>query len=151
MTSTGNTSTANTAIRDTLGIKREPPQARSFSKAYWDASREKKLVLQYDPRSQRYQHFPRVAGNVTGNRSLEWREVSGKGEIFSYTIARRTREPFAGHEPFFIVLVTLAEGVNVMANMVNCAHAEMKIGLKVKPYWAPLSNGTHLLMFEPDR
>ena len=26
----------------------------------------------------------------------------------------------------------------------------MKIGLRVKPYWAPLPNGTHLLMFTPD-
>jgi hypothetical protein len=27
----------------------------------------------------------------------------------------------------------------------------MRIGLKVKPFWAALPNGTHLLMFEPDR
>jgi uncharacterized OB-fold protein len=138
-------------IRDTLDVKREPVPSRTFSKAYWDASRDKKLVLQYDPKTRRYQHFPRPASIVTGHRDLEWREVSGKGEVFSYTIARRTREPFAGHEPFFIVMVTLEEGVNVMGNMVGCAHAEMKIGLRVKPYWAPLSNGTHLLMFQPDR
>lgn len=140
------------AMKDTLNIKREPPpQWRSFSKPYWDASREKKLVLQYDPKVKRYQHFPRAVGIVTGSRALEWRESPGKGEIFSYTIARRTREPFAGHEPFFIVFVTLDDGVNLMANMVNCSTEEMKIGLRVKPYWHPLSNGTHLLMFEPDR
>lgn len=138
-------------IKDTLGITREPPQWRSYSKAYWDATREKKLMLQYDPRSGHYQHFPRPAGIITGHRALEWREVSGKGQIFSYTIARRTHPPFSGHEPFFIVLVTLDEGVNVMANMVGCDQEEMKIGLRVKPYWMPLSNGTHLLMFEPDR
>jgi uncharacterized OB-fold protein len=143
--------TSTPAIKDTLDVKREPVPHRTFSKAYWDASREKKLIIQYDPRTKRYQHFPRPASIVTGHRALEWREVSGKGEIFSYTIARRTREPFAGHEPFFLVLVTLDEGVNVMGNMVGCAHEEMKIGLRVKPYWAPLSNGTHLLMFQPDR
>lgn len=137
-------------IKDTLAVNREAPQWRTFSKAYWDATREKKLLLQYDARSKRYQHYPRPVSIVSGHRALEWREVSGKGEIFTYTIARRTREPFAGNEPFFIVMVTLDEGVNVMANMVHCDHAEMKIGLRVKPYWAPLSNGTHLLMFEPD-
>ncbi len=139
------------AIKDTLAVKREPPQWRTFSKTYWDATREKKLLLQYDPRAKRYQHYPRPAGIVTGHRALEWREVTGKGEIFSYTIARLTREPFAGHEPFFLVLVTLDEGVNVMANMVSCGMDDMKIGLRVRPHWAPLSNGTHLLMFEPDR
>jgi uncharacterized protein len=141
---------SSTAIKDTLNVKRDPVPSRTFSKAYWNASRDKKLVIQYDPRTKRFQHFPRPASIVTGHRALEWREVSGKAEVFSYTIARRTREPFAGHEPFFIVMVTLEEGVNVMANMVGCSHEEMKIGLKVKPYWAPLPDGTHLLMFQPN-
>ncbi len=139
------------AINDTLNVRREPPRWRSFSKAFWDATREKRLLLQYDPTSDRYQHFPRACSIVTGSPALEWREVAGKGEIFSYTIARRARPPFAGHEPFFIVLVTLDQGVNVMANMVKCSLEDMKIGLRVKPYWAQLSNGTHLLMFQPDR
>jgi len=140
-----------TKLNDTLDIKRDAPPPRSFSKTYWDATREKKLLLQYDPKVGRYQFYPRATGIATGNRKLEWREVSGKGEIFSFTVARRTREPFRGHEPFLIVLVTLDEGVNVMANMIDCTLEEMKIGLRVKPYWAPLPNGTHLLMFTPDR
>ena len=142
---------SSTAIKDTLNVKREPVPSRTFSQPYWNASRDQKLVIQYDPRTKRFQHFPRPASIVSGHRALEWREVSGKGEVFSYTIARRTREPFAGHEPFFIVMVTLEEGVNVMANMVGCTHEEMKIGLRVKPYWAPLPDGTHLLMFQPDK
>lgn len=140
-----------TQIKDTLNIQREIPPPRSYSQPYWEATRDKKLLLQYDPKVGRYQFFPRAAGIATGHRDLEWREVSGKGEVFSFTIARRTREPFRGHEPFFIVLVTLDEGVNVMANMVDCSLEEMKIGLRVKPYWHPLPNGTHQLMFTPDR
>jgi uncharacterized protein len=138
------------AIKDTLNVKRDAPNWRSFSKAYWDATREKKLLLQYDPHSKRYQHYPRPVGIATGHTAMEWREVSGRGEIFTFTIARRTREPFAGNEPFYIVMVTLNEGVNVMANMVHCMQDRMKIGLRVKPYWAPLPNGTHLLMFAPE-
>jgi uncharacterized OB-fold protein len=138
-------------INDTLSIHRDPPPPRSFSKPYWEATREKKLLLQYDPKVGRYQFYPRATSIATGRRNLEWREVSGKGEIFSFTIARRAREPYRGHEPFFIALVTLDEGVNVMANMVDCSREEMKIGLRVKPYWHPLSNGMHLLMFTPDR
>ena len=49
-----------------------------------------------------------------------------------------------------IGLVTLDEQVNVMANIVHCDRDRLNIGLRVKPFWAPLSNGTHLLMFEPD-
>jgi uncharacterized OB-fold protein len=107
--------------------------------------------VQYDRKSGKYQFFPRATSIFTGHPDLEWREVSGKGEIFTYTIARRAREPFQGHEPFFIATVTLDVGVNVLANIVHCGLDEMRIGLKVKPFWAPLPNGAHLLMFEPDR
>jgi uncharacterized protein len=137
-------------LNDTLGIHREPPKPRSFSKAYWDATREKRLIVQYDKRSGKYQFFPRATSIYDGHRNLDWREVSGKGEIFSYTIAFRARPPFQGHEPFVIGLVTLDEQVNVMANIVHCDRDRLNIGLRVKPFWAPLSNGTHLLMFEPD-
>lgn len=138
-------------INDTLKVNREPPKPRSFSRKFWEATREKKLVIQYCRKSGKYQFFPRPCSIFTGRRDLEWREVSGKGTIFTYTIARRAREPFSGHEPFFIATVTLDEGVNVLANIVNCGADEMKIGLKVRAYWQPLPNGMHQLMFEPDR
>jgi uncharacterized OB-fold protein len=139
-----------TQFNDTLGVTREAPKPRTFSKAYWDATRDKKLLVQYDTRSGKYQFFPRVNSIYNGRRELEWREVSGKGQVFSYTIAHRARPPFQGHEPFAIGLVTLDEGVNVMGNIVHCTREQLKIGMRVKPFWAPLANGTHLLMFEPD-
>ena len=64
-----------------------------------------------------------------------------QGRGYSFTIARRARPPFQGQEPFFIAVVTLDEGVNVMGNMVDCTLEEMKIGLRVKPYWVPLPTG----------
>jgi len=141
-----------TEINDTLNIPRQSSAPRTFSQPYWDGTREKKVFLQYDKKVGKYQFYPKANSIYTGRRSdIEWREVSGKGEVFTFTIARRCREPFRGHEPFFIVLVTLDEGVNVMANVVNCSVEEMKIGLRMKPYWHPLPDGTNLLMFEPDR
>ncbi|HWL03873.1 MAG TPA: Zn-ribbon domain-containing OB-fold protein [Xanthobacteraceae bacterium] len=143
---------AEAQINETLHIPRQPSAPRTFSQPYWDGTREKKIMLQYDKKAGRYQFFPRATSIYSGRRSdIEWREASGKGEVFTYTIARRCREPFRGHEPFFIVLVTLDEGVNVMANTVNVGLDEMKIGLRMKPYWHPLPDGTNLLMFEPDR
>jgi len=138
-------------INDTLDVAREAPKSRSFSKPFWDATREKKLVLQYDPVVGKYQFFPRATSIYTGRRNLEWRESAGLGAVHSFTIARRARPPFQGKEPFFIAVVTLDEGVNVMGNMVDCALEEMKIGLRVKPFWAPLPDGTHMLMFTPQR
>ena len=50
-----------------------------------------------------------------------------------------------------MVSVTLDVGVNFIANIVNCTAEELKVGMKVKPYWHPLEDGTHLIMFQPDK
>ena len=84
-------------------------------------------------------------------RDIEWREVSGKGEVFSYTITRRGTPAFRGTEPYAVVSVTLDVGVNFISDIINCTAEELKVGMKVKPYWHPLEDGTHLLMFQPDR
>lgn len=137
---------------DTLGVQRHAPTPRSFSRPFWEGTREKKLLVQYCKRSGKYQFYPRPTSIFTGRHSdLEWREVSGKGEIFTYTVARRAPEAFRGHEPYLIATVTLDVGVNVLGNLVHCGLDEVRIGMRVRPFWAPLPNGTNLLMFEPDR
>ncbi|MCW2405126.1 putative OB-fold protein [Sphingobium sp. B1D7B] len=137
-------------LNDLLDIDRPLPPERSFSRPYWEATREKKLLIQYDRVARAYQFYPRPTSIYTGRRdTLEWREVSGRGTIFSYTIVRRARPPFRDKEPYVVAMVTLEEGVNVMSNIIHCSEAELKTGLAVKPYWHPLPDGRHLLLFEP--
>lgn len=138
-------------VHDTLDVERAPVVPRSFSRPFWEATRHRKLVIQYDRATGKYQHFPRANSLYNGRRDLEWREVSGKGEVFTYTVGRRGPPAFRGREPYLIANVTLDVGVNLIANVVHCGLDEIRIGLKVKPYWHKLPDGTHLLMFEPDR
>ena len=141
-----------TELNDLLSLDRPLPPVRSFSAPFWEATREKRLLLQYDRVAQAYQFYPRPTSIYTGRRSnLEWREVSGRGTLFDFTIVRRARPPFRDHEPYAIAVVTLDEGVNVMSNLIHCPEDELKAGLRVKPAWHPLSDGRHLLLFEPDR
>ena len=137
-------------IHDTRDVPRHVPPRRSYSEPFWEGTRERRLLLQYDPAVGRYQYYPRPCSIFTGRRGLEWREVSGHGEVYSFTIARRTRPPFQGHEPFIIAVVHLPEDVQIMGDMVNCPLERLRVGLRVKPYWHPLGDGTHLLMFEPE-
>jgi uncharacterized OB-fold protein len=141
-----------TQLNDLLDIERPLPPARSFSAPFWDATREKRLVIQYDRVADAYQFYPRPTSIHTGRRAnLEWREVSGRGKVFSYTIVRRARPPFRDREPYIVAMVTLNEGVNVMSNIIHCSEDELATGMLVKPYWHALPDGRHLLLFEPDR
>jgi hypothetical protein len=119
---------------------------------YWEGSKQKKLVIQYCKTAKKYQHFPRPVSIFTGRRrDIEWREVSGKGKVYSFTIAHRGTPPFQGSEPYAIASVTIDEGVNIIADVVNCKAEDLKVGMRVKPYWHPIANGEHLLMWQPDK
>ncbi len=137
-------------LNDSLTIKRDIKHY-DFGMPFWEATRAKKLVIQYCKITKKYQHFPRPVSIFTGRRrDIEWHEVSGRGTVFSFTIAHRGPPAFHGAEPYAIASVTLDVGVNVIAGMVKCTAEQLKIGMKVKPYWHPLDNGEHLLMWQPD-
>src|SRR5215472_1140828 len=126
-------------LHDTLDVKRDIKHY-DFGMPFWEATRQKRLVIQYCKTAKKYQHFPRPVSIFTGRRrDIEWREVSGKGTVFSFTIAHRGPLAFQGIEP------------NAIADVVHCTAEELKIGMKVKPYWHPLENGEHLLMWQPDK
>ena len=73
-------------LNDTLSLKREI-RSFGFAKPFWDGTREKKVVIQYCRKTQKFQHFPRPTSIFTGRRGdIEWREISGKVEIFCYAV-----------------------------------------------------------------
>ena len=130
-------------------IERAAPKTLPISAPFWEGTREKKLMLQYCLDSGQYQFYPRPVSIFTGSRNLEWREVSGEGEVFTYTIARVGWGPLEGVTPFIVATIRLDEGVTIMSNVIDCDLDRIAIGLRVEPVWAPLPDGTHLLLFRP--
>ena len=46
-------------LNDTLNVKREMKAHYDFGQVFWDATKQKKLVIQYCKTAKKYQHFPR--------------------------------------------------------------------------------------------
>jgi uncharacterized OB-fold protein len=137
-------------LNDTRSVLRRPIAPSNFSKPFWDASGQKRLLLQYCERTGQYQFFPRPLSLFTARRGgLVWRESPGRGSVYTYTVTHLGAGPFRGHEPFIVALVELEEGVRILANIVNCTAEQIHIGLPVSPFWHELGDGKCLLMFEP--
>ena len=126
------------------------PVPTSITGPFWEAAKERRLVIQYDPDSDAYQFYPRAVSMATGKRNLEWREVSGKGSVFSYTVTHVPTPGFEDKAPYAIVSVDLDEGVRMLANMVNIAPDDVKIGMRVRVCWEDLSDEITYFAFEPD-
>ena len=76
--------------------------------------------------------------------------MSGHGEIYSFTIARRPTAPqFAGLEPQFIAVIELLEGVRLNSVIVNVEPQQLVVGMKVRPVFVADLGEQTLLYFEP--
>lgn len=117
---------------------------------FWEAAREKKLLLQYDPELSRYQFWPRPASVTTGKTNLEWREASGKGHLYSYTIAIMPASGFENRAPYLVAIVELIEGVRIMSPLVGVAPDNVKIGMPLRVVWETLSPEINFPAFGPD-
>ena len=132
-------------------IPRPIPRPNTYmnTQPFWDAAKNGKLVIQYCKDTGKPQFFPRPVSLANGKRNLEWREVSGKGTVYSYT---NTFSAWPGHEdrvPYLVALVELQEGVRILCNLMNVKAEDVKIGMPVKLGWEKLSDDINYPAFEP--
>jgi uncharacterized protein len=59
-------------------------------------------------------------------------QLSGDGEVFSYTIVHEAAEGFEMQVPYVLALVRTVEGPTLTGQVVDLAPAEVRIGLKVR-------------------
>ena len=131
--------------------KRPLPEPNLTTQPFWDGARKGKLMLQYDPTTRRYQFWPRPGSVWTGRRNLEWRETSGRGEIYAFTVTHLPPPGFEGQAPYLLGLVELDEGVRVVANLTGIAPDEAEIGMRVRVAWEELSEEITWFVFEPEK
>jgi uncharacterized OB-fold protein len=125
------------------------PGAYMDTGPFWAKAKQGKLAIQFCKDSGKPQFFPRPVSLATGRRNLEWREVSGRGAVYSFT---NTFSAWPGHEdrvPYLCALVELDEGVRILANLLHVKAADVKIGMKVKVCWEKLSEEISYPAFEP--
>lgn len=107
---------------------------------FWQGAREGRLMLQYCRDTGRFQHHPRPVSIHNGRRNIEWREVSGNGFIYAFTVLRVPGPGISGRLPLNIALVELDEKVRILGNIVG-EEATPRIGQRVALAWDHLDGG----------
>ena len=133
---------------DTTAWQRPAPQPTSFTQPFWDATRERRLLLQYCTVARKFQHYPRPVSIYTGRHTIEWRAVAGTGQVYAFTVTHRAPPAFRGQEPYIVAAIELDEGVRLMSNIVGCRPADVRVGARVRLAWAPTADGFNFPVFE---
>jgi uncharacterized OB-fold protein len=122
------------------------------TKPFWDAARDQRLVIPKCRSCGKYHFYPRELCPHCHSADLEWTEVSGKGEIYSYTIARQPAGPvFAPDVPYVIAMITLDEGPRMLTNIVTDDVETIRIGDRVKVSYDQVTPEVTLAKFTADK
>ena len=119
------------------------PVVNDETKAYWDGANEGKLLLKRCTACSKTHFYPRVICPHCQSSATEWYEGAGTGTIYSYSVMRR------GEVPYVIAYVTLAEGVTMMTNIVDCDPDSVAIGQAVEVTFKDAEDGQSVPLFTP--
>jgi hypothetical protein len=126
------------------------PEPTAVSQPFWDAAREHRLVLQRSKKTGKFVYYPRSVSPFGPNDELEWQEVSGRGKVYSYTVARRPTAPqWANEGPYVIAIVELEEGPHLTANILGCSPDDVRIGMEVTASFEDVTAEVTLVQFRP--
>jgi uncharacterized OB-fold protein len=130
---------------------RPMPVKTPTSAPFWDALADHRVVIQYSPSSQSYVFYPRVRAPRTLADDLEWREISGMGTVYAFTVARRPVGPhFADAVPQLLAIVEWDAGPRFSTELVNVAPGDITVGMRVKPVSCDYpDHDVTLLRYEP--
>jgi uncharacterized OB-fold protein len=126
------------------------PEPTPVSQPFWDAAKEHKLMLQRSKKTGRFIYYPRAVSPYGPNDELTWEPLSGRGTVYSFTVARRPTAPLGANDPpYVIAIIALAEGPHLTANILGCAPEDVRIGMPVQASFEDVTPEITLIQFRP--
>lgn len=111
---------------------------------FFDAVRAGRLVVQRCAGCRELAIPPKAFCPSCHGKEWERVELSGKGEVASYTVIRVPPAPLADQAPYAVAVVRMAEGVSLLGRVVDLPLDSLKVGLPVT--FTPLIQGDQPLI-----
>tara|TARA_B110000196_G_scaffold71324_1_gene61130 strand:- start:691 stop:1098 length:408 start_codon:yes stop_codon:yes gene_type:complete len=116
-----------------MEAKKPRPTIDPDSKVYWESAKLNKLMVQYSKDTNEYFLYSKQLTNAQDSKNIEWKEVSGQGKIYSYTVIYAPAGPaFAEEVPYVVASITLNEGARIISNIITDNTENISIGDNVE-------------------
>ncbi len=132
---------------------RPMPVPTPTSQPYWDALAAHRVRIQYSPSLGEYVFYPRVISPHTLVDDLEWREISGMGRLYTFTVAERPVSPhFADDVPQLLAVVQWDEGPRCTTEIVDATVHDLEVGMRMEPVFCDYpQHAITMLRYRPAR
>ena len=126
------------------------PGRTELTSPFWEAASDERLVAQQCRSCGQCWHPPLPACPHCHGTDLGWRELSGAGTVYTYTVVRHaTHVALADQVPYVVAIVELAEGPRLVTRVTGCPPGEVRAGMPVLVRFRPVADGVKLAYFEP--
>ena len=126
------------------------PRPSTTTRPFWDGLNERKVQIQRCDGCDSWVFYPRTRCPSCLSDQLIWREVSGRGVLYTYTLARQPTAPhFADEMLQQLAVVELDEGVRMTSTLVNVEPTDIVIGMRLRPYFDQVTDAVTLLRYQP--
>jgi uncharacterized protein len=109
--------------------------ADELSRPFWEAAKERRLVIQRCGSCGYYNHPPHPFCDVCLGQELRFEPVSGRGAVYTFTVMhQRDVAGFEEDAPFIDIVVELAEQPRLLmvSNLPIAERAKVRIGAAVQ-------------------
>lgn len=110
------------------------PQPTPISAPFWIGLKAHQVRLQRCEDCGQWIFFPRAHCPECASPKLVWRDVSGEGELYTYTIARIPTLPeFTDEMPQILAVVQFDQGPHINTTLIGVQESDLRIGMRVRP------------------
>jgi len=110
---------------------------------FWTAAREGRFLIPACRDCGKSHWYPRAICPFCFSDQIEWRDATGGGTVYAFSVMRRAPEPYA------VAYVTLDEGPTMLTNLVDCDLDGLAIGQRARLVWTPTEGGAPVPTFRP--
>jgi len=126
------------------------PVPDDISAPFFDGARAGRLMLQHCSACDRWSFPVRERCPHCFAPKLAWRQASGRGSLYTFTIMHQVMNPgFASAVPYNVAQVDLAEGVRMTSNIVGIANDALRIGMLLEVVFEDVGAEVSIPKFRP--
>ncbi|KKD07006.1 Zn-ribbon domain-containing OB-fold protein [Streptomyces sp. WM6386] len=109
------------------------PEADAFTRTYWEAAEEGRLLVRRCGACGRTHHYPREFCPHCWSEDVTWEPASGRAELYTWSVVHRNDlPPFGERTPYVAAVVQLAEGPRMMTELVGVPPETLRAGMALE-------------------
>lgn len=124
------------------------PDIDAFTRPYWDAAAEGRLLLRCCRACARPHHYPREFCPHCWSEDVDWEPASGRATLYTWSVVHRNDlPPFGERVPYVAAVVDLAEGPRMMTQVVDVPEDDLRADMALEVVFRTGEDGVAVPVF----